>query len=101
MAVRKTKMSLEETLVIEYTRPKEHIETVKKAAADLSFSLEEFVFYRIKRYLDTYWFGKRIAIPQSLFRKLSRRARELNLTTNDYANQLLIRKMEFKEAEAK
>ena len=78
-----------ETLVIKYKAQKEHIEEVKKASADWGGSLEDFVHYCINKYLHNFWWHRKIDIQKNLFKKLAKRSRELDLTVEDYVDQLV------------
>jgi hypothetical protein len=82
-------MSKNETLVIKYTVPKEHIEAVKAAAEDFGLGLEDFIHYCIVKYLEHFWLPRAIPISPGIFLHLAREAREHNLTLEAYVNMLL------------
>ena len=93
-------MNKTETLVIKYKAPKEHIDEVKKAVADWGGTLEEFVHYCINKYLHNFWWPRKISVQTNLFKKMAKRSRELDLTVEDYVDQL-VRNAMVREAEAK
>ncbi len=84
-----SKISENETIVITYTGPKEHIEAIKKVAKAYGGDLEEFLLHCIRKYLEQIWLPAAIPVSRGLFLHLAREARERGLATEAYINMLL------------
>jgi predicted DNA binding CopG/RHH family protein len=82
-------MNENETIVIKYTGPKEHIEAIKKIAKAYGGDLQEFLLHCIRKYLEQIWLPAAIPVSRGLFLHLTREARERGLATEAYINMLL------------
>lgn len=78
-----------ETLTIKYTAPKEHLEAIREAAKGFS-NLETFFHICVVKYLEEYWFPRRIAIPKKLFRMLVEKAKEQGVTVDELATEIVL-----------
>lgn len=78
-----------ETLVIKYKGPKEHIAAIRAAAEDMHADLETFVHYCIVKYLEAYWWPRRVAVPTKLYRLVADEAKKQGVSVDELVSEIV------------